>query len=143
MKIIRISTDNEILVLEYPTGVSYAEENAALREMIGPTCDTYEHVMPKRLYNELGASNKVSRIPGNCVNMLVDEEGLLKKLPVNMVGSWLYESDQHGHPIVGNILIAGEVDEGDGISFCGISEEQFNLLYMKLKGLVEKAREML
>lgn len=38
--------------------------------------------------------------------MIVDEEGLLKKLPANIVGCYLYETDKHGYPIVGNIYIA-------------------------------------
>lgn len=140
MKIIRITTDNEISVHEYPAG-SYMAENTALRKLIGPCCELYEHVMPKRLYKELGGSNRVSSVPGNCVNMLVDEEGLLKKLPANIVGSWLYESDLHGWPIVGNVLITGEVETDDGICFCGMSDDQFALLYPKLKSLTEKVRK--
>ena len=143
MKIIKITTDNEITVHEYPEGSSCLEENMVLRELIGTSCDSYEHVMPKRLYQNLGGSNRVCDIPGNCVNMLVDEEGLWKNLPINIIGSWLYESDLHGHPIVGNILIAGEVYKNSGISFCGMSDEQFSLLFPKLENLTEKAREML
>ena len=48
MKIIRISTDNEISVHDFPEG-SYSEQNQVLRELIGPRCVLYEHVMPKRL----------------------------------------------------------------------------------------------
>ncbi|MFR0944465.1 MAG: hypothetical protein ACLSFU_07095 [Dorea sp.] len=43
---------------------------------------------------------------------------------------------------MGNILIVGEVWTGDGIDFCGMSEQQFNLLYPKLEELTKKAREM-
>ena len=40
--------------------------------------------------------------------MIVNEEGLLKRLPINVVGSHLYETDKHGYPIVGNIVIMKE-----------------------------------
>ncbi len=143
MKIIRISTDLELTTHEFPEGKTICEQNKVLRGLIGPGCSIYEHVMPKRLYKVLGGSNRVTKRPGDCVNMLVDEEGLLKGLPYNMVGSYLYETDIHKHYIVGNILIAGEVMTEDGICFCDISEEQFNLLYPKLKNITEKARERL
>ncbi len=37
--------------------------------------------------------------------MIVNEEGLLKGLPLNLYGSFLYGTEQHGHPIVGNVVI--------------------------------------
>lgn len=40
------------------------------------------------------------------VIMLVDEEGIIKGLPVNFVGSTLYGTVVHGNPIVGDILFA-------------------------------------
>ena len=112
MRIIRISTDNEISIHDFPDG-SYQEQNEKLRELIGPCCEIYEHVMPNRLYTELGASNKVGKIKGNCVSMLVDEEGDYHQLDENIVGCYLYETDKHGNPILGNILIVGEVLEND------------------------------
>lgn len=139
MKIIRISTDNDISVHDFPEG-SYSEQNRILRELIGPRCELYEHVMPKRLYTELGASKKVGSKKGNCVSMLVDEEALYHDLDDNLIGSYLYETDKHGCAIAGNILFVGETWGRDGIDFCGIAEEQFNELFPKLKKLMEKAR---
>lgn len=137
MRMIRITTDNEISVHEFPEG-TFAEENAVIREHIGPRCELYEGVRPKRLYNELGAAT--SRNGG--VSMLVDEDGLYHELDMNTVGSWLYETDKHGHPIVGNILIVGTEWRGNGVSFCGISEEQFDLLYPQLEEITRKARNL-
>ena len=54
---------------------------------------------------------------------------------MNGVGSFLYETDKHGSPIMGNILIVGEVWTGDGIDFCGMSEQQFNILYPEIRGI--------
>lgn len=139
MKIIRVSTDNEISVHDFPEG-SYSEQNQTLRKLIGPCCELYEHVMPNRLYSALGASNKVSKEKGACVSMLVDEEALYHDLEDNLVGSYLYESDKHGWAIAGNILFVGETWGSDGIDFYGIAEDQFSMLLPKLKELAEKAR---
>ena len=62
-------------------------------------------------------------------------------LEVNVVGSYLYETDKHGYPIVGNILIVGEMWGTEGIDFCGIAENQFSVLFPRLKELTEKARD--
>ena len=139
MKMIRITVDNEISVHEFPEG-TFSEQNAEIRKQIGPECEIYEHVMPKRLYSEFGGSNKISNIPGQCVAMLVDEEGFHHKLDMNVVGSWLYQSDRHGSPILGNILIVGEVWNGNGISFCGMSEETLPLWYPVWEVISRKAR---
>lgn len=140
MKIIRITTDNEISVHEFPEG-TYTKQNEVLGNLIEPKCELIEHVMPQRLYNVIGASNTVGREPGSCANILIDEDGHYHRLPVNVVGSWMYETDKHGYPILGNILVAGETWTGVGIDFCGLSEEQFNLIYPKLEEIVKKARK--
>ena len=54
------------------------------------------------------------------VVMLVDEEGLLKGLPVNLVGCYFYDSPKHGNPIVGDILLCLEA----GADFEGFTDEQ-------------------
>ena len=36
--------------------------------------------------------------------MVVNEEGLLLGLPLNLIGSILYGTPQHGQPIVGNVI---------------------------------------
>lgn len=59
MKLIKITTDNEISVHEFPEG-NYSEQNEALADLIGPKCRLCEHVMPNRLYKELGGSNKTA-----------------------------------------------------------------------------------
>lgn len=40
--------------------------------------------------------------------MIVNEEGLLKDLPLNRAGSLLYGTQFHGSPIVGDIVIMAE-----------------------------------
>lgn len=41
--------------------------------------------------------------------MLVNESGLLQDLDLNPIGCWLYATEAHGAPIVGNIIIMKEV----------------------------------
>lgn len=45
------------------------------------------------------------------VLMLVDEEGLLKDLPLNFFGSTMYGTLVHGCPIVGDLILVLEVGE--------------------------------
>lgn len=135
MKLIRISTDLELSVHEFPAG-THSEQNDYLRELIGNKCNLYEHVMPERLYTDLKMKNRPTKVPGQCVSMLIDEEGLLKPNIPNLIGSYLYKTDEHNIPIMGNILFVGEEWGGDGIDFCGIEEETFKLLELELNNMV-------
>lgn len=137
MNLIRISTELELTVHEFPMG-SYTEQNRILRELIGNHCDIYEHVMPKRLYTELlHMKNHPTKIPGQCVSMLIDEECLLKDNKINLVGSYLYETDRHGAPIMGNILFVGEQYGDDGIDFCGIDDSVLENLKQHLNHMID------
>lgn len=135
MKLIKISTDLELTVHEFPTG-SYEQQNEFLRELIGNHCDIYEHVMPRRLYTNLHMQDRPTKIPGQCVSMLIDEDGRLKENMPNLIGSYLYETDRHGCPIMGNILFVGEEWSGDGIDFCGIEDSVFKILETQLNNMV-------
>ncbi len=134
MKIIRITTDLEMTVHDFPEG-THEEQNHELRELIGNDCRIYEHVMPERLYTNLKMKNRPTKVPGQCVSMLIDEEGLLKPNHANMIGSYLYKFDEHKIPIAGNILFVGEEWTRDGIDFCGIEDETFELLHLELKNM--------
>lgn len=60
--------------------------------------------------------------------MIVDEEGLLKQLPLKKTGSYLYKTDEHGQPIVGDILIMkfGYTEEGPDVM--GLDEKDMKVL---------------
>jgi len=113
-----------------------ASRIGVLKELIGNRCDIYEHVMPERLYTDLKMKNRPTKIPGQCVSMLIDEEGRLKRNVPNLIGSYLYKTDEHGEPIMGNILFVGEEWTGDGIDFCGIEEKTFKLLELELNNMI-------
>ena len=138
-KIIKVSTDLKVTVHDFPQG-TIREQNRQLCELIGNGCEMIEHVMPRRLYNELSHTTEVKCENSKCVAMLVDEEFLFKnELQLNPIGCYLYETDKHGSPIMGNILFVGDTYTGDGITFSGIEEEIFNKLYEQLKQLAWKA----
>ena len=134
MKLIKISTDLELSVHEFPEG-THEEQNQFLQELIGNNCCIYEHVRPVRLYREWNITARPD-IPGQCVSMLVDEEGRYKPNAENPVGSYLYGADEHGQPIMGNILFVGEERGRNGIDFCGIEDNTFEMLEWKLDSLI-------
>jgi len=138
MKIIRVSTDMKVSVHEFPEG-DHNSQNKALRSLIGDDCELYQMVFPRRLYTRLHHVYTPNRIPGRAVCMLIDEEGLLKEHPrLNVVGSYLYETDKHENPIVGNILFVGGVDSDGEPSFCGLSESTFSRLKWQLESIAEE-----
>ncbi|MCM1179953.1 MAG: hypothetical protein NC347_06835 [Clostridium sp.] len=135
MKLIKISTDMELTVHDFPEG-DCVQQNEVLRGLIGNHCNNYEHVMPRRLYKDLGMKDHPTKIQGQCVSMLVDEEGLPKENEPNLIGSYLYESEKHGNPIMGNVLFVGEQWGKDGIDFCGIEESVFRKLELQLNNMI-------
>lgn len=86
-----------------------------------------EHVRPRRL------------TPPYC--MMVDEEGLLKGLPLNPVGCYLYETDKHNNPIVGDIYLLKDVKApGGGYDIVPLTPKDiFNLGYVSL--VAQKLKE--
>lgn len=141
--ILRLTTDGKLTIHEFPEG-GYGCVHTELCDLIGNGCDTLESVKPNRLYSVFHYQNRPSRKhPGESVCMLVDEEGLLKENSVNVVGSWLYETDLHGNPIVGNILFVGECIESDGgIDFCGIEDINGMTLFLQLSDVIDKMKKI-
>ena len=64
---------------------------------------------------------------------LVNEVGLLQGLPRNDIGSWLYLSHVHGHPIVGNVIFMKEVKD----DLAGLDPDEIDRMINELKGLRE------
>ena len=61
--------------------------------------------------------------------MVVNEEGLLRNLPMNVFGSYLYGTDTHGSPIAGNIVLLKEGINSDGdYDFLGLTEQDIEYL---------------
>lgn len=56
--------------------------------------------------------------------MVVNEEGLLHNLPLNLYGSYLYDTPRHGSPIVGNVVILKEGIVDGEPDFVGLSDDE-------------------
>ena len=134
MQIIKISTGCDISLHEF------SDDMGTLRALIGPECTIAEHVRPMRLYTALGGGAECTRNQGEAVAMLVDEEGYYHDLPVNPIASWLYETDKHGYPILGDVLIIGEYLDSDGIAFSGLCNTQIQILLPQLMNLSDQIK---
>ena len=100
MKGIVVTTDLEIRIEEF---------SDPLYKTVGSAVGGYiEHVHPMRLARPL------------C--MIVNEEGRLLDLPLNYVGSYFYGTDQHGEPIVGNIVIMKDGYRGGEPDIVGLND---------------------
>ena len=106
MKTIRIDTNNQIAVLDIPSVSSLSDGG-----LLG---DSPEHVLPRRLPRPY--------------SMFVDECGLINDLPVNPISSYLYETDKHSSPIVGDIYLFKDGWGPDGFDSLGLSEEDISTL---------------
>lgn len=108
MKAIVITTDNKASVREF------SESQPLFRET-QPILDGYmEHVHPRRLPHPY------------C--MLVNDEGLLRELPPNPMGCLLYETDNHGAPIVGNLILMKDGYRGGEPDILGLTDDDVTFL---------------
>lgn len=102
MKGIAVTTDLEIRIEEF---------GDPLYKTVGSAVGGYiEHVKPARLRHPY------------C--MIVNEEGRLLDLPLNYVGSYFYGTDQHGEPIVGNIVIMKDGYRGGEPDIVGLDDSE-------------------
>lgn len=94
MKTVKVTTDNKISVID----VNFNDFRAIQRAIGGHFETVHTQLMADYFHDP-------------SVIMLVDEEGLIKELPLNRVGSTLYGTARHGNPIVGDLIfgiVAGE-----------------------------------
>lgn len=57
--------------------------------------------------------------------MIANEEGVLLKLPMNIFGSFIYGTDYHGNPILGDIVLLKEGINSDGEpDILGLNEQE-------------------
>ena len=57
---------------------------------------------------------------------ICNEEGLLRDLPLNAMGSLWYGTLQHGQPIVGNIVVMKEVWTDEGYDLMGLEDDEIH-----------------
>lgn len=115
MKGIVVTTDMEIRIEEF---------SDPLYKTVGSAVGGYiEHVKPARLRHPY------------C--MIVNEEGRLLDLPLNYVGSYFYGTDQHGEPIVGNIVIMKDGYRGGEPDIVGLSDVEAEQIKDVIIDLIE------
>lgn len=90
MKTLKITTDNKISIIDLDF------DHKSLREEVGG-------------YVELVRTQKLLDYFKTKVVMIVDEEGLVKNLPMNPMGCYFYDTDKHGNPIVGDRTVIENV----------------------------------
>ena len=102
MKGIVFTTDEKMFVKEF---------TQPLYRSVGEVVDGWiEVVHPKGLEHPL------------C--FICNEEGLQKNLPLNPIGSVWYRTAEHGHPIVGNIVVMKEGITEDGPDIVGLTDDE-------------------
>lgn len=113
MKGIVITTDNV---------VSAEDFTSPLYESVGKVVDGYiEIVSPRGLPSPF------------C--MIVNEEGIIKGLPMNIVGSFLYQTYIHGSPILGNIVIMKYGMTPEGPDIVGLEDEETAVIEKIIRGI--------
>ena len=73
--------------------------------------------------------------------MLVNDEGLLLDLELNAIGSVLYGTLAHGHPIVGNIVIMKLGYTVDGLDVVGLKDQEAFDLYQLFINMLVRPNE--
>lgn len=117
MKVIVISTNGIITQREV------LANGKPLYDIVRANVDGYmENVHPRRL-------------PRGLI-MVVNEEGLCNGLPVNPIASYLYQTDIHGQPIVGNVVIVKEGIFEDERDIVGIPDDEANSIMGKLLKII-------
>lgn len=138
MKILRVTADMKIDVLDYPTG-NLTEQNRALYQMIDKRCELFQLVQPDTMYNTFRLSREITDDNPIVVAMLVDEEGCYHDLDMNPIGSILYGMAFHGQPLFGTVLFIGIcLGDDNEETFCGLPDGTLHLVQNIVK-FIKKA----
>ena len=70
--------------------------------------------------------------------MIVNEEGRLHKLPINLVGSFFYGTDFHNEPIVGNIVIMKDGYRNGEPDIVGLDDTEIERVQNSISTLLSK-----
>lgn len=109
MKAILITTNNEVTIDDFTFEQMQKQFKSGYAEA----------VRPKRLNRKYF--------------MVVDDEGLLNGSPINQVGCYLYATDEHGSPIVGDIFLCANI----GTDFGSLSDNDAEDLKVFLENIIK------
>lgn len=90
MKTVKVTTNNIMSIIN----VDFDDFRDIQRAI---DCECFETVRTERMRTVFGDDSLI---------MIVDESGILKNLPLNMLGCVLYGTNEHEHPIVGDLIFA-------------------------------------
>lgn len=94
MRTVKVTTDNKISLIDVDFG-----NFRSIQQAIG---GHFETVRTQLMVDYFGDASMI---------MLVDEEGLIKGLPINALGCTMYGTPKHGCPIVGDLIFARIIGE--------------------------------
>ena len=128
-KMVLVTTDCEVSVIDFPVEKSgdYMEELRGFYKAIN--CDCIEVVHARYLNPMMNEKNKLV--------MVVDEEGFINAKKFNIVGSLFYGSQEHGQPIVGDILIMTEENSFDGPNLAGLEEDRAEAVAAQIRAIID------
>lgn len=89
MKTVKVSTDNKLSIIDVDFD-NYRD----IQKVVGGYFETVRTTRMADFFHD------------PYIIMLVDEEGIIKGLPQNLVGSILYGTQTHGVPLVGDLIFA-------------------------------------
>ena len=118
LKAIKLTTDGEIQVIDWPEGDNHFKILRWMQDMVDGAIEIVRPMLLERPYV-----------------MIVDDAGLIKEddPKLNPVGSVLYGFLEHGQPIAGTALILQEVMTPDGADLTGIAKDKAEDLAGSLK----------
>lgn len=119
MKGLVVTTENEVSVKEFdqPLFKSLGEVVGGYIEIVHPRGLAYPFVM------------------------IVNDEGLMQNLPLNLAGSYLYEAHKHGNPVVGNIVIMMEGMTPNGYDITGLPDDAIESLKNQISKILGGKRQ--
>ncbi len=118
MKTIKITADNKISIID----VDF-DNYKAIQKVIGGYIET---VKTQKMFDYFGRP----------VLMLVDEDGYEKQLSGNAVGSFMYDFEKYGLPILGDIIFAQPAGMyGEDMEGIGEPEETMQMLMQRFSFL--------
>lgn len=115
------------VVITADLDVSIQDFGEPLYQTVGAAVGGYiEHVKPMGLK------------PPFC--MIVNEEGLLRGLPINKIGCDLYGTQLHGHPIVGTAVIMKDGFRDGEPDIIGLTDAEADNIYHIFNDMTESTK---
>lgn len=121
MKTVKVTTNNIISVIDIDFSDLHSVQNAIGGGYI-------ETVHTQRMFDYFGRP----------IILIVDEEGILKDLPVNAFGSDMYGYLMHGNPICGDLILA--VPDGEFLRGLEDAESVKDKMIRDFEYLKEKSK---